>query len=27
VVTRKVDSSIDLGTPRILWIGLKFTME
>lgn len=25
VVTRKVDSSIDLGTPRILWIGLKFT--
>ena len=27
VVTRKVDSSIDLGTPRILWIGLKFTMK
>lgn len=25
VVTRKVDTSIDLGTPRILWIGLKFT--
>jgi iron complex outermembrane receptor protein len=25
VVTRKVGSSIDLGTPRILWIGLKFT--
>ena len=25
VVSRKVDSSIDLGTPRILWIGLKFT--
>ncbi|OYZ89778.1 MAG: TonB-dependent receptor, partial [Sphingomonadales bacterium 17-56-6] len=25
VVTRKVESSIDLGTPRILWIGLKFT--
>lgn len=24
VVTRKVDSSIDLGTPRIMWIGLKF---
>jgi iron complex outermembrane receptor protein len=27
VVTRKVDSSIDLGTPRIVWIGLKFTMK
>jgi outer membrane receptor protein involved in Fe transport len=27
VVTRKVDSSIDLGTPRIVWIGLKFTMR
>jgi iron complex outermembrane receptor protein len=27
VVTRKVDSSIDLGTPRILWIGLKYTTE
>ena len=27
VVTRKVDSSIDLGTPRILWIGLKFTKK
>jgi len=25
VVTRKVDSTIDLGTPRIFWIGLKFT--
>lgn len=25
VVTRKVDSSIDIGTPRIFWIGLKFT--
>jgi iron complex outermembrane receptor protein len=25
VVTRKVGTSIDLGTPRILWIGLKFT--
>ena len=25
VVTRKVDTSIDLGTPRIFWIGLKFT--
>ncbi len=27
MVTRKVDSSIDLGTPRILWIGLKFTKK
>lgn len=27
VVTRKVDNSIDLGTPRILWIGLKFTKK
>jgi iron complex outermembrane receptor protein len=27
VVTRKVDSSADLGTPRIVWIGLKFTMK
>ena len=27
VVTRKVDSSIDLGTPRIFWIGLNFTMK
>lgn len=25
VVTRKVGTSIDLGTPRIFWIGLKFT--
>lgn len=24
VVTRKVDASIDLGTPRIFWLGLKF---
>ena len=27
VVTRKVGTSIDLGTPRILWIGLKFTAQ
>lgn len=25
VITRKVDNSIDLGTPRILWFGLTFT--
>lgn len=25
VVTRKVGTSIDLGTPRIFWIGLKFS--
>ena len=27
VVTRKVGTSIDLGTPRTLWIGLKFAAD
>jgi len=27
VVTRKVGTSIDLGTPRIFWIGLKFSAQ